>query len=179
MSGGRAQAHRDPGTRFSGSSAGVLHGREPELEVVEGLVDGVRDRGAVLLVRGEPGIGKSALLAAATAKATDHGMQVLSAVGVQSEARLPFGGLHQLLRPILGLAEGLHARQRAALLAVFGMSDEVAPELFMIGLATLELIGDTAASSPVLVILGTPSGSTIPAAPRWLLLLAGWRRRRS
>jgi DNA-binding CsgD family transcriptional regulator len=115
-------------------------------------MEGVRNRGAVLLVRGEPGIGKSALLAAATAQAADHGMPVLSAVGVQSEARLPFGGLHQLLRPILGLAEGLHARQRAALLAVFGMSDEVAPELFLIGLATLELIGDTAASSPVLVI---------------------------
>jgi DNA-binding CsgD family transcriptional regulator len=80
-------------------------------------------------------------------------MQVLSAVGVESEARLPFGGLHQLLRPILALAEGLHARQRAALLTVFGMSDEAAPELFLIGLATLELIGDAAASSPVLVIV--------------------------
>jgi DNA-binding CsgD family transcriptional regulator/tetratricopeptide (TPR) repeat protein len=138
---------------LSEAPARVLYGRKSELGVLAGLVDGVPNRGAALLVRGEPGIGKSALLAAASAQATDHGMQVLSAVGVQSEARLPFGGLHQLLRPILGLAEGLHARQRAALLAVFGMSDEVAPELFLIGLATLELIGDTAASSPVLVIL--------------------------
>ena len=147
MSGGEsAGASRSGELGFTVSSARVLYGREPELGVVEGLMEGVRNRGAVLLVRGEPGIGKSALLAAATAQATDHGMQVLSAVGVQSEARLPFGGLHQLLRPILGLAEGLHARQRAALLAVFGMSDEVAPELFLIGLATLELIGDTARS---------------------------------
>jgi DNA-binding CsgD family transcriptional regulator/tetratricopeptide (TPR) repeat protein len=154
MSGGEsAGATRSGELGFGGSSARVLYGRESELGVVEGLVDGVRDRGAVLVVRGEPGIGKSTLLAAATAQATDHEMQVLSAVGVQSEGRLPFGGLHQLLRPILGLAEGLHARQRAALLAVFGMSDEVAPELFLIGLATLELIGDTAARSPVLVIV--------------------------
>jgi DNA-binding CsgD family transcriptional regulator len=133
--------------------ARVLYGREPELGVVASLVEGVQDRGAALLVRGEPGIGKSALLSAATAPARDHGMQVLSAVGVQSEARLPFGGLHQLLRPILGLAEALHARQRAALLAVFGMADDVAPELFLVGLATLELIGDAAASSPVLLIV--------------------------
>jgi DNA-binding CsgD family transcriptional regulator len=130
-----------------------LYGREPELGVVAGLVEGVRNRGGVLLVRGEAGIGKSSLLAAATEQATAHGIQVLSAVGVQSEARLPFGGLHQLLHPILGQAEGLPARQRGALQAVFGMSDEVAPELFLIGLAALELIGDTAASSPVLLIV--------------------------
>jgi hypothetical protein len=138
---------------FGEAPAHVLYGRELELGVLRSLVEGVRDRGGVLLVRGEAGIGKSSLLAAAAAQATDHGMQVLSAVGVQSEARLPFGGLHQLLRPILGLAEGLHARQRAALLAVFGMSAERAPELFLIGLATLELIGDAAASSPVLLLV--------------------------
>jgi DNA-binding CsgD family transcriptional regulator len=130
-----------------------LYGRAPELGVVTGLVEGIRNRGGVSLVRGEPGIGKSALLAAAAAQATDHGIQVLSTVGVQSEAHLPFGGLHQLLRPMLGLAEGLPARQRDALLAVFGMSEESAPELFLIGMAALELIGDTAASSPVLVVV--------------------------
>jgi DNA-binding CsgD family transcriptional regulator len=154
MSGGEsAGASRSGELGFSVSSARVLYGREPELGVVEGLVEGVRNRGAVLLIRGEPGIGKSSLLAAGAARAADRGMQVLSAVGVQSEALLPFGGLHQLLRPILGLAEGLHPRQREALLAVFGVSDEVAPELFLIGLATLELIGDAAASSPVLAIV--------------------------
>ncbi|MDX6492017.1 MAG: hypothetical protein QOD43_2262, partial [Gaiellaceae bacterium] len=131
----------------------VLYGRDPEVGFLSDLVDGVPIGGGAALVRGDPGIGKSALLAAATARATGQGMQVLSAVGVESEARLPFGGLHQLLRPILGLAEGLPARQRAALLAGFGMSDESAPELFLIGLATLELIGDTAASSPALLIV--------------------------
>src|SRR2546423_10506390 len=126
----------------------VLYGREPELGVLADLVEGVRNRGGVLLVRGEPGIGKSTLLAAAAAQATDHGFHVLSTVGVQSEAHLPFGGLHQLLRPILCLAEELPVRQREALLSVFGMSDDGARELFLIGLAALELIGEQAASSP-------------------------------
>jgi DNA-binding CsgD family transcriptional regulator len=130
-----------------------LYGRDAELGVVADLVEGVRNRGGVLLVRGEPGIGKSTLLAAAAAQATAHGMQVLSAVGVQSEAHLPFGGLYQVLKPILDLAEGLPARQRDALLAVFGMSDEGSSELFLIGLATLELIGEKAASSPILLIV--------------------------
>ena len=148
-----AGASRSAELGLSGAPAPVLYGREPEVRTVAHLVEGVRNRGGVLLVRGEPGIGKSALLAAAAARATDNGMQVLFAIGVQSEARLPFGGLHQLLRPILGLAEGLHARQREALLAVLGMSEDVAPELFLVGLATLELIGDAAASSPVLLIV--------------------------
>src|SRR5579862_4261487 len=65
-----------------------------------------------------------AMLAAATARAREREIRVLSAVGVQSEARLPFAGLHQLLRSVLPLAERLPTRQRTALLAAFGMSDE-------------------------------------------------------
>jgi DNA-binding CsgD family transcriptional regulator len=130
-----------------------LYGREPELAVLADLVEGVRNRGGASLVRGEPGIGKSTLLKASAEQATDHGIQVLSTVGVQSEAHLPFGGLHQLLQPILCLAQGLPARQRDALLAVFGMSDEGIDELFLVGLATLELIGEKAASSPILLIV--------------------------
>jgi DNA-binding CsgD family transcriptional regulator len=138
---------------ISDATERVLYGREPELGFLSGLLEGVRSRSGASLVRGEPGIGKSALLTAAAAKARDDEMRVLSAVGVESEAHLPFGGLHQLLRPILRLAEGLPARQRDALLAVFGMSDDGPRELFLIGLATLELIAETAASSPVLLIV--------------------------
>jgi hypothetical protein len=120
---------------------------------VTGLVGRLGEgRGGALVVRGEPGIGKSALLAAVRARAADDGLGVLSAVGVQSEARLPFAGLHQLLQPILPGADRLPAPQRAALLAAFGMSDEAGAGLFLIGLATLELIGDAAESSPVLVL---------------------------
>jgi DNA-binding CsgD family transcriptional regulator len=140
----------------SGDPPRVLYGREPELGVLGDLVEGVRSRGGVLLVRGEPGIGKSTLLAAAAAQATDHGFHVLSTVGVQSEAHLPFGGLHQLLQSILCLAEELPVRQREALLSVFGMSDDGARELFLIGLAALELIGEKAASSPILLIVDDP-----------------------
>jgi DNA-binding CsgD family transcriptional regulator len=149
----RPEPRRDPQFAFSVGPAHVLYGREPELGFLADLVGGVRDSGGVSLVRGEPGIGKSALLAAGVARALDDEVQVLSAVGVQSEAHLPFGGLHQLLRPILGLADELPARQRDALLTVFGISDAAVSELFLIGLATLELVGEAAAAAPVLLIV--------------------------
>jgi AAA ATPase domain len=130
-----------------------LVGRERELGVVAGLVDRVGERGGALVVCGEAGIGKSALLAAANRRATDRGLLVLTATGVQSEAHLPFAGLHQLLRPVLAGAEGLPARQRVALLAAFGMTGAAAPDRFLIALAALELLADTAARSPLLLIV--------------------------
>ena len=103
--------HGGPGTSGDIAAHG-LHGRERELGALAGLVDRASEAaGGALVVRGEPGIGKSALLAAVTARAREHGFAVLSAVGVQSEARLPFAGLHQLLRPVLHLAERLPGRQ--------------------------------------------------------------------
>jgi hypothetical protein len=74
--------------------------------VLNALVDGVGDRGGALVMCGEPGIGKSELFAVANLRSTDRGMQVLTATGVQSEAHLPFAGLHQLLRPMLARGEG-------------------------------------------------------------------------
>lgn len=131
-----------------------LYGRERELSAFGQLLGRLcEDAGGALVVRGEAGIGKSALLAAVTGEATEHGTRVLSAAGVQSEAQISFAGLHQLLRPVLHLAQGLSSRQRAALLAAFGMSEEAAPELFLTGLATLELISDAAESSPVLLVI--------------------------
>jgi predicted ATPase len=143
------------GGRFPGSDGRghQLLGRGPELDVLDGLVGRLATgAGGALVLHGEPGIGKSALLAAAAAQATAAGVRVLSVVAVQSEARLPFAGLHQLLRPVLPLAERLPARQRAALLSAFGMSDADSPELFLIGLAALEVISDAAAGTPVLLI---------------------------
>jgi predicted ATPase len=131
-----------------------LYGRECEFGVLDHLAGRLdKDAGGALVVRGEAGIGKSALLAAIEAQARDRGTRVLSAVGVQSEAQISFAGLHQLLRPVLQLAEDLPTRQRATLHAAFGMSEEVTSELFLTGLATLELIGDAAESSPVLLII--------------------------
>jgi hypothetical protein len=102
---------------FSGathSAAGdPIFGRERELTELEELVDGVFERGAALLVRGEPGIGKSTLVAASR-RAEEAGMLVLRTTGVQSEAQLPFAGLHQLVLPVLDHADGLPKPQRAA-----------------------------------------------------------------
>ncbi len=135
-------------------TAQPLYGRDRELGFLADLFDRLREgAGGALVVRGVPGIGKSSLLAVAIGRAADHGIKVLSAVGVQSEMHLPFSGLHQLLRPVLQRAEKLPPRQRAALLAAFGMSDEVVPELFLIALATLDLISDEAGGSQVLLIV--------------------------
>ncbi len=151
-----------------------LVGREREVGVLDELVGRVGERGGALVVRGEAGIGKSALLAAATTRARDRGMPVLTATGVQSEAHLPFAGLHQLLRPILAATDDLPARQRIALLAAFGMADAAAPDLFLIALAALELLADTAAGAPLLLSvedaqwLDRPTGDVLAFVARRL-----------
>jgi len=145
--------HGESGTSAGGTGTCRLHGRDRELRIVSSLIGRLGEgRGGALVVRGEPGIGKSPLLATVRERAENDGLRVLSAWGVQSEARLPFAGLHQLLRPVLQGADQLPDPQRAALLAAFGMSDQAGAGLFLIGLATLELIGDAAESSPVLVL---------------------------
>jgi hypothetical protein len=88
----------------------------------------VTTRGQALVLHGEPGIGKSRLLAEAAAEARERGMTVLTTTGVQTEAHLPFAGLHQLLRPVRDRARVLPDLQRAALEAAFGLADEAAPE---------------------------------------------------
>jgi DNA-binding CsgD family transcriptional regulator/Tfp pilus assembly protein PilF len=80
-------------------------------------------------------------------------MLSLVGVGVQSEAHLPFAGLHQLLWPILQGVEALPVRHRAALQTAFGMTDATAPDQFLIALATLELLAETAVRSPLLVVV--------------------------
>ena len=117
-----------------------------------GLLDDVSRRGGALVLRGEPGIGKSALLREAAEAAADRGMLVLGMSGVQSEANLAFAGLHQLLRPVLSHLGELAPRQRAALEAAFGLRDAAPPELFVIALAALELLSEAATRDPVLVV---------------------------
>ncbi len=80
--------------------AGPLLGREPEIELLTSLLDGIGSSGGALVLRGEPGIGKSRLLAEVMALARERGIGVLSTTGVQSETHLPFSGLHQLLRGV-------------------------------------------------------------------------------
>ena len=79
----------------------LLLGRDQELEHLYGMIDRIGRRGGALVVRGEAGIGKSALLEAAGERAREQGATVVTTTGTQSEARLAFGGLHQLLLPFL------------------------------------------------------------------------------
>jgi DNA-binding CsgD family transcriptional regulator/tetratricopeptide (TPR) repeat protein len=135
-----------------GAAGDPIFGRERELARLERLVDGVSEHGAALLVRGEAGIGKSTLLAAASRRAEAAGMRVLRMTGVQSEARLPFAGLHQLVMPVLSHAEHLAAPQRNALLAAFGMVEAEVTDRFLVALALLELLSDVAQQAPLLVV---------------------------
>ena len=130
-----------------------LVGRNREVDAITGLLESLPRRGGALVVRGQAGIGKSALLAHARALAVDHDTLVLRATGVQPETNLPFAGLHQLLRPVLAHVDQLPLRQRDALMAAFGMTDARAPDRFLIALAALELLSDAAARSPVAMIV--------------------------
>ena len=121
--------------------------------VLEAFAAGSRREGGGLLLRGPAGIGKSFLLAALRDRARKDGQRVLTTSGVQSEARLSFAGLHQLLRPVLDEVHELPPRQREALLSAFGMSESAAPDPYLIALAVLELLTHHAAEEPVLAVV--------------------------
>jgi predicted ATPase len=133
------------------ASEGIL-GRDRELEVVADLVASATAGGGALLIHGNTGIGKSALLERAVGLAQDAGIRVLKTTGVRTETNLPFAGLHQLLRPILAGLEALPKPQSAALGVAFGLIEGAAEDPFFIGLATLMLLADAAASTPILVV---------------------------
>src|SRR5215510_9239247 len=109
----------------AGYRQGVLHGRHQECAAVDRLLRAAREgRSEVLVLRGEAGVGKSALLAWAAGRAGEvaGGMTVLRAGGVESEVQLPFAALHQLLRPLLDRLGRLPAVQAAALRAALGLA---------------------------------------------------------
>jgi len=130
-----------------------LFGRHKELRVLSDAIDRVSEHGAAIVVRGEAGIGKSALLGAATDHARGAGHRVLRATGTEAEARLPFAGLHQLLGPFLDDADKLPALQRRALASAFGAEDAPPPEPFLIALAALNLLTEVSARRPTTVLV--------------------------
>src|ERR1700744_6789256 len=97
----------------------VLQGREQDIALIDRLIDRIDQGGSTLVISGEPGIGKSALLDVARHRASERGVSVLSMAGVLAEVHLPFAALEQALRPLMKKAAGLVPRQRAALLAAF------------------------------------------------------------
>ena len=138
---------------MTSTAASELLGRDEELAAIDrALEDGPRS-GASLALAGEPGIGKTALLAAARGPAGAAGALVLSAVGVEAEAHFPFAGLHQLLEPVLPRIDGLAEEERLALLVALGMADGPAPDLFLISRAVLELLRAEAACRPVVMLV--------------------------
>ena len=122
-----------------------LLGRRAELDTVDALLSRARSgRSGALVLRGEAGIGKTALLETARLAAEASGFRVESSVGAESEAQFAFAGLHQLCAPLLDRVGSLPAPQQAALGVAFGQSSGEAPDRFLVGLATLNLLAEVA-----------------------------------
>jgi DNA-binding CsgD family transcriptional regulator len=134
------------------AAAAQLAGRRDELSVLGGLVDAVREgESRVLVVRGEPGVGKTTLLEHAAGQ--ERSCQVARASGVQSEMELAFAGLHQLCAPMLGRAERLPLPQQDALRTAFGLVAGPPPDRFIVGLAALNLLSEVAAERPLICLI--------------------------
>ncbi|MBV9810835.1 MAG: AAA family ATPase, partial [Solirubrobacterales bacterium] len=134
-----------------GRSAG-LRGRASECALLDAVVDAVRrGEGRSLVVRGEAGIGKTALLEYLARSAPD--LTVLRAVGVESEMELAYAGLHQLCASLLDRLDRLPAPQRLALQIAYGRSAGGAPDRFLVGLAVLSLLSEAADERPILCLV--------------------------
>jgi DNA-binding CsgD family transcriptional regulator len=130
----------------------TLWGRRKQCGVLDGLLADVRaGRSRALVVRGEPGIGKTALLGYAADTAQDF--QVARAEGAESEMELPFAALHQLCGRMLGRLDRLPGPQREALGVAFGLRLGSAPDRFLVGLAVLGLLSGVAADQPLLCLI--------------------------
>src|SRR3984957_3148423 len=135
----------------------MLIGRQRECTALEGLLREVRGgRSGVIVLRGEPGVGKTALLESVVDSAS--GFRVARATGVESEAELAFAALQQLLGPILKRLDDLPGPQRDALGAAFGLTASAAPERFLVGLAALSLLSNIAQEQPLLCVVDDAQG---------------------
>jgi DNA-binding CsgD family transcriptional regulator len=132
--------------------AGHLIGRGHEQHVLANALSSAREGGSgVLLVHGEPGVGKTALLEWAIDQASEF--RVLRTVGVEGELEFPFAALQQLCAPILDLAQRLPGPQRDALTVAFGLSAGQAPTPFLVGLAILGILSEAAEERPLLCVV--------------------------
>jgi hypothetical protein len=142
-----------PGPGDIPSQPARIIGRDAGLATLRGLVDPVPRASKVLLVIGEAGMGKTVLVADAAERARSAGMRVLSVTGRESETKLAFAGLHELLRPVLSSVAALPGRQAQALEAALGLAaDPAAPDPLLTGVAVLTLLSDLSERSPVLVV---------------------------
>jgi DNA-binding CsgD family transcriptional regulator/tetratricopeptide (TPR) repeat protein len=136
------------------ADAGVpsLTGRARECAALDEMLDRVRDgEGAVLVLRGEAGIGKSALMSYCAGRAS--GCRLAHVAGVESELEMPFAGLHQLCRPMLADVDTLPEPQQQALQVAFGLAAGSAPDRFVVGLAVLGLLAEVGAKRPLVCLI--------------------------
>src|SRR6185437_11862794 len=132
--------------------APALLDRQQERAALDDLLADLRaGRGRALVMRGEAGVGKSALLEYAVSAAAD--MRVARAVGAESEMELAFAGLHLLCVPLLDRLESLPGPQRDALEVAFGLRSGAVPDRFMVALAVLTLLAETADDQPLLCVI--------------------------
>ena len=129
-----------------------LLGRRSECQTLDRLLEAVRGgESRALVVRGEPGVGKTALLQYTIDSASE--LSVLRAVGVQSEMELTFAGLQQLSAPLLDRLDRLPGPQRDALATAFGLTAGGTPDRFIVGLAALGLLSEAAGDRPLLCVV--------------------------
>jgi DNA-binding CsgD family transcriptional regulator len=130
----------------------MLRGRPRECGIIDELLDDVRHgESRTLVIRGEPGIGKTALLDYAVASARDF--KIIRSAGFESEAELAFAALHQVCAPILDHADRLPEPQRDALNIAFGLKNGPSPDAFLIGLGVLGLLSEAAEDQPLLCVV--------------------------
>ena len=129
-----------------------LRGRDRECAILEGLVQQVRGgRASVLVLRGEPGIGKTALLHHLVEAGA--GLRVVRCTGVESEMELPFAGLHELCSPILAGLDALPEPQQLALSIALGLETGPSPDKFLVALGALGLLGAACEHRPMLCVI--------------------------
>jgi hypothetical protein len=134
------------------SGSPVLIGRHDECALLDRLTETARGGwSAVLVIRGEAGIGKTALLEYATGAA--EGLHVVSVAGVESEAEVAYAALHQLCLPLLDWSPALPAPQREALNTLFGSAAGDPPDRFLVGLAVLSLLSAAGQRQPLLCVM--------------------------
>jgi DNA-binding CsgD family transcriptional regulator len=130
----------------------VLRGRDTEFARLDELLEAARaGQSRAVVLRGEAGIGKTALLHYVGSRS--DGARVLHAEGVEAEMELPFAALHQLCAPLLGALDGLPVPQRDALETAFGLSSGLRPDRFLVGLAVLTLLSDAAEEQPLVCLV--------------------------
>ena len=140
-----------PGRR---SRAIELKDRRRERDALDRLIEAVRaGQSQALVVRGDPGVGKTVLLDYLAGRASGAGCRVAHAVGVQSEMELAYAGVHQLCAPMLGRAQRLPVPQHDALQTALGLSAGPPPDRFFVGLATLSLLSEVAAERPLICVI--------------------------